>query len=156
MNVVNAVATDNAGNQNTTAATIYLTSTSTGSLSIGSATAPTNSIVTIPVSVANVENVSGISFDLLYNSSVITVSSVNANESFSGSSVTLDIDNANSTTSILLINSNLISASAEIPVIDIALNITGGSGSSTSLDLQNVEFSDSEFNPVMFQWWRSW
>jgi len=147
MNVVNAVATDNAGNQNTTAATIYLTSTSKGSLSIGSKTAPTNSIVTIPVSVANVENVSGISFDLLYNSSVVTVSSVSANESFTGSSVTQNIDNTNNTTSIVLINSNLISTSSEIPVIDIALNITGGSGSSTSLDLQNVEFSDAEFNP---------
>jgi len=32
-------------------------------------------------------------------------------------------------------------------VIDIAFNITGESGSSASLNLQNVEFSDAEFNP---------
>jgi len=47
----------------------------------------------------------------------------------------------------MLTNSNLISASAETPVIDIVFDVTGGSGSSTSLDLHNVEFSDSEFNP---------
>ena len=41
----------------------------------------------------------------------------------------------------------LISASVETPVIDIAFNITGGSGSSTSLDLQNVDFSDADFKP---------
>ena len=120
-----------------------------GFISIGSVNAPTNSTITIPVSVANVTNISGISFDLLYNSSVVIVSSISANESFVGSSssITSNIDNANGTTGILLTNSNLISASSETPVIDIAFNITGGSGSSTSLDLQNVEFSGSELNP---------
>ena len=147
MNVVNAVATDNAGNQNTTTVTIYHTSTSAESLSVGSANASANSTVTISVSVANVTNISGISFDLLYNSSVVTVSSVSANDSFIGSSITPNIDNHNGTTGIVLTNSNLISASVETPVIDIIFNITGGSGSFTSLDLQNVEFCDSEFNP---------
>ena len=115
--------------------------------SIGSANTPPNSTVTIPLSVANVINISGISFDLLYNSSVVIVSSVSANESFAGSSITQDIDNVNGTTRVALTNSNLISASAETPVIDIAFNITGGSGSSTSLDLKNVTFSDTNFNP---------
>jgi len=32
-------------------------------------------------------------------------------------------------------------------VIDITFILTGGFGSSTSLDLQNVEFSDAGFNP---------
>ena len=115
-------------------------------ISIGLASASTNSIITIPVSVANITNISGISFDLNYNSSVVIISNVSANESFVGSSITQNIDNVNGTTSIVLTNSNLISASAETPVIDITFNIAGGSGSSTSLDLQNVEFSDSEFN----------
>ena len=86
MNVVNAVATDNAGNQNTAIATIYLTSSST--LYIGSANALPNSTITIQISVANVTNISRISFDLLYNSSVVIVSSVSASESFTGSSIT--------------------------------------------------------------------
>jgi len=116
-------------------------------ISIGSANAPTNSTVTIPVSVANVTNISRISFDLLYNSSVLTVSSISANESFVGSSITPNIDNVNGTTSIVLTNSNLISALTETPVIDIAFNVIGGSRSSTSLDLQNVEFSDVNSNP---------
>jgi len=116
-------------------------------ISVGSANAPTNSIVTIQVSVANVTNISGIFFDMFYNSSVVLVSNVSANESFIGSSVTQNIDNVNGTTRVVLTNSNFISASAETPVIDITFNVTGGSGSSTSLDLQNVEFSDSEFNP---------
>ena len=140
------------------------TASATGSetISIGSATvyssdsvfspiifadALINPTVTIPVSVANVTNISGITFDLLYNSSVVIVSSVNASENFTGSSITPNIDNANGITSIVLTNSNLISVSAETPVIDITFNVTGRSGSSTSLDLQNVEFSDSEFNP---------
>jgi len=144
-NTITAVATDNAGNQNTTIITVYLESTST--LSIGSANAPLNSTITIPVSVANVANISGISFDLLYNSSVVIVTNVSASENFTGSSIRPNIDNANGITNIVLTNSNLISASAETPVIDIAFNITGGSGSSTSLDLQNVEFSDDNSNP---------
>ena len=147
LNIVTVVATDNAGNQNTTTATIDLVSTWIESLSIGSASAPVNSIVTIPVSVTNVTNISGISFDLFYNSSIVAVSSIRASENFIGSSITQNIDNANGTTSIVLTNSNLISASAETPVIDIAFNVTGGSGSSTSLDLQNVKFSDVNSNP---------
>ena len=116
-------------------------------ISIGSANAPPNSTVTIPVSVANVTNISSISFDLLYNSSVVIVNNVSANESFTDSSITLNIDNLNGTIGIMLTNSNLISTSTKTPVIDIAFNITGGSGSSTTLDLQNVEFSESGFNP---------
>jgi len=116
-------------------------------ISIGSVTTPPSSTVTIPVSVANVTNILGISFTLIYNSSVAIVTSVSANENFTGSSITQNIDNANGIASIVLTNLNLISASAETPVIDIAFNITGGSGSSTYLDLQNVEFSDAELNP---------
>jgi len=134
-----------AGNQNTTSITVSLESTST--LSIESEKAPPNSTITIPVSVANVTNISGISFNLLYNSSVVTITSVSAKESFVGSSITSNIDNVNGITIIVLTNSNLISASEETPVIDIVFNIIGGSGSSTSLDMQNVEFSDIEFNP---------
>jgi len=140
------------------------TASATGSetISIGSATvysadpvfspiiftdALMNPTVTIPVSVANVTNISGITFDLLYNSNIVTLSSVSASENFTGSSIISNIDNLNSTTSIVLTNSNLISVSAETPVIDITFNVIGGSGSSTSLDLQNVEFSDIELNP---------
>ena len=117
------------------------------SISIGSATAPPNSTVTIPVIVANVTNISGISFDLLYNSSVVIVSSVNANENFTGSSITPNIDNTNGTTRVVLTGSDLISVSEETPVIDIIFNVTGEFGSFSTLDLQNVEFSGSEFNP---------
>jgi hypothetical protein len=116
-------------------------------ISVGSANVPTNSIVTIQVNVANVTNISGISFDMLYNSSVVIVSSVSANESFIGSSVTQNTDNSIGITRVVLTNSNYISTSTETPVIDITFNVTGGSGSSTSLDLRNVEFSDAEFNP---------
>jgi len=145
VNTITAIVIDNAGNQNSTTITVYLAGTST--LSVGSANAPTNSTITVPVSIENVENISGISFDMLYNSSVVTVSSVSANESFVGSSIIQNIDNVNGTTRVALTNSNLISASAETPVIDIAFNITGGSGSSTSLNMQNVKFNDSESNP---------
>jgi len=116
-------------------------------ISIGSASAPTNSTVTIPVSVANVTDISGIYLELLYNSSVAIVSSVNTNESFTGSGITPNVDNVNGIISIVLTNPNLISTSAETPVIDITFILTGGFGSSTSLDLQNVEFSDAGFNP---------
>jgi len=84
---------------------------------------------------------------MFHNSSVVIISSVSANTNLASSSITPNIDNVNVITNIVLTNSNLISASAETPVIDIAFNVTGGSGSSTSLDLQNVEFSDAEFNP---------
>ena len=116
-------------------------------ISIGSASAPANSTITVPISVANVTNISGIYLELLYNSNVAIVSSVNTNESFTGSGITPNVDNVNGITSIVLTNPNLISTSAETPVIDITFIITGGFGSSTSLDLQNVEFSDAEFNP---------
>ncbi|MCD4841333.1 MAG: hypothetical protein K8R08_04910 [Methanosarcinales archaeon] len=116
-------------------------------ISIGSASSPTNSTVTIPVSVANVTDISGIYLELLYNSSVAIVSSVNTNESFTGSGITPNVDNVNGITSIVLTNPNLISTSAETPVIDITFSINGEFGSSTSLDLQNVEFSDAGFNP---------
>ncbi len=116
-------------------------------ISIGSASAPANSTLTIPISVANVTNISGIYLELLYNSNVAIVSNVNTNESFTGSGITPNVDNVNGITSIVLTNPNLISTSAETPVIDITFIITGGFGSSTSLDIQNVEFSDAEFNP---------
>jgi len=145
--IVTLTVTDNSGQTCATNKTLRVVSSLAESISIGSVNALPNSTVTIPVSVANVTNVSGISFDLLYNSSVVTVSSVSASENFTGSSITPNIDNVNGIINIVLTNSNLISASAVTPVIDIAFNITGGFGSSTSLNLQNVEFSDSEFNP---------
>jgi len=146
-NTVTVVAIDSAGNTKTEVITIYLSSTQAGSISIGSATAPMNSTVSIPVSLAYTENITGFSFDLIYNSSVVTVSTVSANENFTGSSITPNIDNANGITSIVLTNLNLISASAETNVIYIVFNITGGFGSYSILDLQNVEFSDVELNP---------
>jgi len=133
--------------QNWTWTVITENESSSEFISIGSANAPANSTITVPVSVANVTNISGIFFDLLYNSSVAIVSSVSTNESFSGSGITPNIDNVDGITSIVLTNPDLISTSAETPVIDITFIITGGFGSSTSLDLQNVEFSDAEFNP---------
>jgi hypothetical protein len=145
--IVTLTVTDDYGHTCATNKTLRVVSSSAESISIGSATTPPNSTITIPISVANVTNISGISFYMLYNSSVVAVSSVSANESFVGSSITLNIDNPNGNTNIVLTNSNLISAPAETPVIDIAFNITGGSGSSTSLDLQNVEFSDVLLNP---------
>jgi len=146
-NNITVVAIDDAGNQNTNTITVYLVSYPTGSISIGSAIVSLNSTVTIPVNVANVMDISGIYFDLIYDSSVVAVSSVSANENFAGSSITSNIDNANGTIRVVLANSNFIQASAETPVIDITFDTIGGPGSSTSLDLQNVEFSDSGFNP---------
>ena len=82
-----------------------------------------------------------------YDSSVVSLSSISANENLGGSSITSNIDNVNGTIRVILANPDFISASAETTVINVVFDITGESGSSTPLDLQNVEFSDSGFDP---------
>ena len=127
----------------------YTSNTPTESISIGSTTAALSSTVTIPVSLANTENITGISFDLVYNSSVATVSSVGASANFTGASITPNIDNINGSTRVLLTGSDFITLFSETPVLDITFDVIGDFGSSTSLVLQNVAFSDSGFNPYI-------
>ena len=129
--------------------TVILTPPPTESISIGSATAALSSTVTIPVSLAYTENMTGFSFDLVYNSSVVTVSSVSANANLAGAGITPNIDNTNGITRVLLTGSDFITVSSETPVIDITFDVIGDFGSSTSLVLENVEFSDSDFNPYI-------
>ena len=146
-NNITVVAIDYAGNQNVETIIVILNPPSTESISIGFATAALNSTVTIPVSLAYTENISGFSFDLIYNSSIAIVSSVGASANFTGASITPNIDNINDSTRVLLTFSDFITFSSETPVLNITFDVIGDFGSSTSLVLQNVTFSDSDFNP---------
>ena len=145
-NNITIVATDDIGNTQSVILTVYY-NPSAAIISMGTAEIASNSLITIPVSIANATNITGISFDLFYNSSVAIVESIAANSSLSGSSVTSNVNNINGTTTVALTNTNLISASTQTPVIDITFNVTGDFGSLTNLDLENVELSDGGFNP---------
>ena len=145
-NNITIVATDDVGNTQSVVLTVYY-NPSAVIISMGSAEVPSNSLITIPVSIANAMNITGISFDLFYNSSVVSVDSIVANNSFTGSSITSNVDNINGTTRIVLTNTDLISTSTQTPVIDVTFNVTGDFGSLTNLDLENVVLSNSEFNP---------
>ena len=145
-NNITIVSTDDLGNTQSVVLTVYY-NPSAVIISMGAAEVPLNSLVTLPVSIANATNITGISFDLFYNSSVVSVDSIVANNSFTGSSISSNVDNINGTTRVVLTNTNLISSPTQTPVIDVTFNITGDFGSFTNLDLENVELSNSEFNP---------
>ena len=145
-NNITIVSTDDLGNTQSVVLTVYY-NPSAVIISMGSAEVPSNSLITIPVSIANATNITGISFDLFYNSSVVSVESIVANNSFTGSSISPNVDNINGTTRVALTNTNLITSPTQTPVIDVTFNVTGDFGSLTNLDLENVVLSNSDFNP---------
>ncbi len=147
-NIVKIEAVDKAGNKNSITTSVYLESIPQEKISVESTISPRNSTVIIPINVENIENVSGISFDFCYDPGVAKVDNVSAS-SFSESfaTVTANMDNTNGVTRVVLTFSNTISVPTEFILVNLTVNVTGDFGSSTSLNLQNVEFSDIDFVP---------
>lgn len=117
-------------------------------LTIGSIIdAETGENYTISISIDDAEYVTGVSATLVYDSSVVNVVSIESNDSVFNSSITTGGSEGNKT--ILLINSeasDYITTTEDTPIIDVTLTIVGSSGSSTALDLQDVDLSDTSFD----------
>jgi hypothetical protein len=117
-------------------------------VSIGSAyDVASGSTITVPVSIANVTEITGLSANLVYDTSVVTVASITANNSVFTSSVTVGGPEGNKV--IALTNTeapNYITTTEDTPIIDVTFNVGGTPSSSTTLDLQNVMLTDSGFD----------
>ncbi len=116
-------------------------------ISIGSATVNPNDTVVLPITLAEATDIAGVTLTVVYDANIVTIQNVVANSSVSGSSVTPNIDNTAGRTIIVLVNTNYITTTSAVPIIDITFEVVGSSGSST-LELQDVELSDSDFNPL--------
>ena len=114
-------------------------------VSIGSAyDVASGSTITVPVSIANVTKITGLSVNLVYSTSVVTVASITANNSVFTSSVTVGGSEGDKV--IGLTNTDdpdYITTTEDTPIIDVTFNVVGTPGSSTMLDLQNVMLTDS-------------
>ena len=118
----------------------------TGStISIGSATVNPGDTVVLPITLADVTDVTGVDVTIVYDANIVIIQNVAANSSVSGSSVFPNIDNKVGKTTIAFTNTEYVTATSVVPIIDITFEVVGSSGSST-LELQEVEFSDALFN----------
>jgi len=115
-------------------------------ISIGSAweVDPGDTVV-LPITLADVTDVTGVDVTIVYDANIVTIQNVAANSSVSGSSVFPNIDNEVGKTTIAFTNTEYVTATSAVPIIDITFEVVGSSGSST-LELQEVEFSDAAFN----------
>ncbi|MDW7776944.1 MAG: PGF-pre-PGF domain-containing protein [Methanosarcinales archaeon] len=113
-------------------------------LSIGSTTVNRGDTVVLPISIAGVDNVTGVDVTVVYNANIVTISSIVANSSVvTGSSLTLNNDTAGK--AIIVLTNNAFTTTSSVPIIDITFNVVGSSGNSL-LELQEVEFSDASYN----------
>jgi len=119
--------------------------TGTETISIGSATVDSGDIVVLPITIADVTDVTGVDVTIVYDANIVIIQNVVANNVVTDSSVYPNIDNTVGKATISLTNTNLITATSAIPIIDITFEVVGNSGSST-LELQDVELSDALFN----------
>ena len=118
----------------------------TGStISIGLATVNPGDTVVLPITLADVTDVTGVDVTIVYDANIVIIQNVAANSSVSGSSVFPNIDNKVGKTTIAFTNTEYVTATSVVPIIDITFEVVGSSGSST-LELQEVEFSDALFN----------
>ena len=119
-------------------------------IGVGSATLDAGSTTTLQVDLANAVDVTGISLDISYNPKIIEIIDVSAsNDAVSGSVITSNIDNAEGKVSIILTNINLINTINSIPIVNIAVHTIGDVGTETTLTLQNVEVTDTNFLPAI-------
>ena len=119
-------------------------------IGVGSATLDAGSTTTLQVDLANAVDVTGISLDISYNPKIIEIIDVSAsNDAVSGSVITSNIDNAEGKMSIILTNINLINTINSIPIVNIAVHTIGDVGAETTLTLQNVEVTDTNFIPAI-------
>ena len=119
-------------------------------IGVGSATLDAGSTTTLQVDLANAVDVTGISLDISYNPKIIEIIDVSAsNDAVSGSVITSNIDNAEGKMSIILTNINLINTINSIPIVNIAVHTIGDVGTETTLTLQNVEVTDTNFLPAI-------
>ena len=118
----------------------------TETISIGSATVDSGDIVVLPITIADVTDVTGVDVTIVYDANIVIIQNVVANNSVvTDSSVYPNIDNTVGKATIPLTNTNFITATSAVSIIDITFEVVGNSGSST-LELQEVELSDALFN----------
>jgi len=118
-------------------------------ISIGSATVNPGDTVVLPITLADVTDITGVDVTVVYDANIVTIQNVEVNSSVvTGSTIfSKDIDNTAGTVLIIFVNYDRITATSAVPIIDIIFEVVGSSGSST-LELQDAELSDSDFNPV--------
>jgi len=119
-------------------------------VSIGSATGANDSTVTVQISLANAENITGVSPTITYDPSVVQVQSMTANTSVVA--MTVQATNINNTIgrARMSLTASLpgITATDEAPVADVTFHLVGGDGTSTDLEFVDTAMllSDEDFN----------
>ena len=101
--------------------------------------------ITLPITISNTTNVTGVYFELKYDSSKVIIKSITANNTIQNSSVNSNINNITGNASVSLTNIDSITTTLPTPIIDVTFDVVGTTGT-TTLDLQNVEFSDDNFS----------
>jgi len=120
--------------------------TGSETISIGSATVNSGDTIVLPITIADVTDITGVDVTIVYDANVVIIQNVAANGSVvTGSAVYPNIDNTIGMAVIPLTNTNSITATSAVPIIDIIFEVVGSSGSSI-LELQEVEFGDALFN----------
>ena len=124
---------------------LIASATGSDTISIGSATVNLGDTVMLPITIADVTDVTGVDVTVVYDANIVTIQNVAVNSSVSGSNVFPNIDNMAGKTIIAFTNTEYITTTSAVPIIDITFKVVGSSGSST-LELQEVELSDASFN----------
>ena len=105
-------------------------------ISIGSAIVESGDTFVLPITIANSTDVEGVSLNVTYNQSIVTILSVLANSSISDSAVTSNIDNITGVTTIAVTNTNYINTTSATPLVDITFKAV--SSGISALNLQDV------------------
>jgi len=115
---------------------------------------PPSSTGVFSVAVGDLTDVEGVTFNLTFDSTLLSVEEVSANNTIPGSSVAENIDNANGWVNVSVTNTGGITVGDSwplTPLVDITFRATTNEGES-ELAFEGIPTYSQGFEPVNFDW----
>lgn len=115
---------------------------------------PPGSTGVFPVTVGDLTDAEGVTFNLTFDSTLLSVESVSANETIPGSSVEANIDNEHGWVNVSVTNTGGITVGDTwpwTPLVDITFSATANEGES-ELAFEGIPTYSQGFEPVSIDW----
>ncbi len=115
---------------------------------------PPGSTGVFPVGVGDLTDAEGVTFNLTFDNTLLSVESVSANNTISGSTVESNIDNDHGWVRVAVTNTEGITVNGTYPLpslVDITFRSVGGEGEST-MEFAEIPTYSQGFGPQDFDW----
>ena len=114
----------------------------------------TGSIFDLSIYLAEATNIVGLGFELYWDPAVINIPSIRLSDNLPSSTntLTVNIDPVLGKAIVALVNTespDYLTVTENTPILTLTIEAVGSPGDSTTLNLEKVELSDADFNPIV-------